>query len=274
MPDPLQASAEAPQEVAPPDEQPTEVEPSSVVFKWKGQEVELPADAVSVLAERLGYEKPEAVLNMLQMGKDADVLYRQARDYYERAQQAPAQPPPVEQRWQQHVEREAYRQPQAPPPQNGDIDPLALLQDVARRTMAFEQYVQGQEQQRQWQVQQQNEMLVDKAIEDYSKWAAQKKEEGFPDYKIPPLEQLFSEARRYGMLRPDADLSGVYTNLHKMHFVDDYAQMAVNRQMARLRDPKARVAVPTGPAATPPPRQPANPLDGMTLKDLLPEGKY
>ena len=282
MPDPLQsveaavpeAPVEAPESIL---EQPLEAEPETIPFKHRREEIPLPAQALRDLAAAFGYEGPEAIVNQLQVARDAQTLYRQARDYYEQGgqrQQAPPPPPPVEQRWQQHVQREA---PQYRPPAQGDAepDPFALLQAMDRRTQKFEQYIDHQVQQSAWERQRQENELAYTATSEYDKFAKELKAQGFEEYKIPNMDYMIHMADRYGMLGSNVPIPEVYRDLHKIMFSDDYAALAVRKAAAKLRDPKARVpAVPAGPAATPAPRQQANALDGMTLKDLLPDGKY
>lgn len=274
LPEPVQPEGAAPEapEVQPIEQAlPEEPEQETVRFKYRDEEIDLPADAVRVLAERFGYEKPEAIINQLQVARDAQTLYRQARDYYERARgqsQAPPQPP-VEERWSQHVQRE-----QAHPRQDAEPDPISLLQNLDRRTQAFEQFIQEQRMQSAWQRQQQEEELVNSAMTEYEKFQKELKERGIPEYKIPDMNYLINEADRFGMLRSRVPIGDVYRNLHKMMFSEDYATAAVQKQMAKMREPTARRAVPSGPGATPPPRQSANPIDDMKIGDILPEGRY
>lgn len=278
-----QESQEPPAPVEAPAE---EAAIETLPYRVKDQERQLRADALQALAEDLGYDNPAAVINQLRNGQEAAEIYREAREMFKRSRAQQAQPQPDAYYQEQEARRaQQYQAPRQQPqyrqPEAEADDPLALIRamnarlaEVDQRTAEVSQFVQWQRQQAERDFYEREQALRQEANTEYAKFASELKKAGVPEHKIPDREYLLEEAESMGMFGGRLPVGDIYRRTYKMIYGDDIAQDAVRVQMAKLRDPRARVAVPTGPASTPAPRQQANPIDAMTLKDILPEGKY
>lgn len=265
----LPAEPEVPQQEAPPAEPETPPEPQveTIPFKVRGEERQLRADAVRLLAEDLGYDDPQAVVNQLQMAKDAAEVYRQARDLYKRSR-APQQQSDEP----QYQPQPQYQppEPQYRPPQQAEDDPVALvraihaeMRQVAEQQRQMYEAMQYQQQQTAFALQQQAVKLMREEEKAYHGFVAELRKDGVPDYRIPEREMILEEAESMGLFNSGLTPEELYRRTYRMLYADDIAERAAAQALQKARSPKATVVVPGARAAAPPPPPAANTIAGM-----------
>lgn len=285
MPDPLgQQSAPDPVEggePAPVEGLPVAPQEEYVPYRHGDFEAELPLSAVQTIAEKLGYENAAAVINQLRNGAEAQEISQQARKIYQQARQLRqsqqyAQPPQVEQRWENHLAgQRPQQQPQYRQPPADDIDPIALLSEMRQEMRGMSQYIQQQEARTAAEMQRNVFKLEREANREYEKFSGELKKQGIPEWRVPTMEYLLGEAEMMGLYHGEMPVGEMYRSIYKMmnsdYIAEAAAKTAVQTHVDRLRDPKARISVPV---ARPAPPQTAPAIDSMKIGDILPDGKY
>lgn len=280
----LPAEPEVPQQETPVAPQP-ETTPEPVVetipFKVRGEERQLRSDAVRALAEDLGYDDPQAVVNQLQMAKDAADVYRQARELYKRSR-TPEAPEPQYQPQQPQYQPPQSQQPRYAP-QPAEEDPVALVRDIhgqvqqlAEMQRQMYEATQAQLQAQAYQRQREEAKLIREAQSTYQQFASELKQRGTPDHRVPDMEYLLEEAESMGMFNTDLPINEIYRRTYRMLYADDLAQQAASEATQKLRNPKATVVVPGARSAAPAPAPPGNTIAGMeaqlgglTMADII-----
>ncbi len=258
-----------------PEPQPT---PDPFRLKYRGEERELPYEAVAGMAAALD-TTPEGVINALQRAREADRISRRniqlEQEAAQRQQQyqAPAPepryaPPPPQYQPQQY---QGY-----PPAPQADDDPIAMLRNLQRelgmtRTefsefkQAAQQQQQALEAQRQQAVEQQWIQQTDAQIERYLFDKNQGRKEKLE------LEDFKQEIVLNGGLNRYMPLEQAMERAFSWMTRDEQLQMARNDEMAKLRQPRAKVTVPgnTGGAAAPvAPPTAEQQIGGMTIEQM------
>jgi len=278
VPEPIDITDGIPQESqepAAPVEAPQEPQEEEVLpLRIKDQEYQLPMSAISAIAERMGFENPAAVLNQLRNGAEAAEIYREAREALRKANAQQRQPQPDAYYQQQEAQRvqQQYRQPQPPQYRQEEPadDPLALiramnarLQDMDQRTAQMAEYVEWQRNQAIRDFQNRQQSLEREVKTEYGKLAEELRKKNTPDWKIPDMESLLTEAESMGMFGGALPPGEIVRRTYKMLYGDDIAQEAAAAALQAARSPKARVTVSTG-KQTPPPAAPApNSIEAM-----------
>jgi len=280
--------AESPEPVpAPPVEAPVEeVQPETIPYRGRDGDFQLPAAEAAAVAAAMGFDNPAALVNKLRMADEADAIYRESREALRKAHQARQQPAPDAYYQQQEAQRQ-YRQPQRPqyqPQAPEQDDPLALIRamserlaEVDQRTAAVSEYVEWQRQEAIRSFQERQRGLEREVRTEYGKLADDLRKKGTPDWKIPDMESLLSEAESMGMFGGTLPPGDIVRRTYRMLYGDEIAQEAVKAQMNRLADKKVRVAVPASPSASPPPLRPPDPnsiagmeaaIQGLHFRDV------
>lgn len=275
---------EQPVEPQPVDETPVEPtpepEPQIEVLPYrslKGDERQLRADALKMLAEDLGYDNPAAILNQLRNGEETQEIWREqrrtARHY--QPEQPQYQPQP-------EIRRDAYGQPQqqryAQQPQQDPDDPIETLRQIAARTAALDErqaridaFIQQQIEEKQAQRQQAALKLWEDTDNAYGELVQRLRAEGVPPSEIPARDYLLQEADRMGWFRPDGPSPNVMLDrTYRMLFSEDIAHREAQKAVQKMRNPKAQVVVPGPKPVAPPAPQNANDvLQGMNARDAI-----
>lgn len=266
---------------APPVAEPEAAQEEYVPYRVGEQEVPLPLSAVQAIADSLtaaglnGYDNPASILNQLRNGGEAQELIKQARSIYQQARQRPQyEPPPVDERWNQHLQQQGqYRQP---PPQRqpvDDEDPVGLLRQIREDQAAFRQYIQYQEAEKAQNAQRQLQQLDRQANVEYEKFKSELVAKKVPDWKIPDRDYLLREAEMVGMFHGETQIGDMYRNVWKMlnadYLAENAASNAVQSHVERMRDPRSRVTVPVSRPAPPPAQKPGSEIDGLKIGDVF-----
>lgn len=279
MPDPIDITDGLPVE-QPPQEAPVETpeappELDTIPYRGRDGDFQIPVDAASAVAAALGFDNPAALINKLRMGDEADAIYRESREALRRAHQQRQQAPQPDAFYQDQEARRAqqYRQPQRPQYQSQEEaadDPLALIRamnsrllDMDQRTAQVTEYIEWQKQQniRDYQARQQS--LEREVRTEYGKLTDELRKKNTPDWKIPDMESLLSEAEQMGMFGGSLPPGEIVRRTYRMVYGDDIAQEAAASALQAARSPKARITVSTGKQSAPPAPPAANSISGM-----------
>jgi hypothetical protein len=279
MPDPIDITDGLPVE-QPPQEAPVETpeappELDTIPYRGRDGDFQIPVDAASAVAAALGFDNPAALINKLRMGDEADAIYRESREALRRAHQQRQQAPPQPDAYYQDQEArraQQYRQPrpQYQSPEEAAEDPLSLIRamnsrllDMDQRTAQVTEYIEWQKQQniRDYQARQQS--LEREVRTEYGKLTDELRKKNTPDWKIPDMESLLSEAEQMGMFGGSLPPGEIVRRTYRMVYGDDIAQEAAASALQAARSPKARITVSTGKQVTPPQAPAANTIAGM-----------
>jgi hypothetical protein len=268
---PEQAPVEPTPEAPPVEEPPQEAAEFVPYRRSDGTELQLPFAESETLAKALGYENAAALVNQLRNGEEAQGIYREAREYYRRANRTPRAEPeyqePQRQQPRYQPPPQQYRQP-------ADEDPLALLRETREQTallaQQFQAWQESQQQQAAAQWQERASNLVEEADREYQKFASELKAKGIPDWKIPERDRLLDEADEMGMFQSKLSVAEIYKRIHKMNYADDYANAKVQQTMERQREAKAKVPVAGArPAPQAPPSQADQTINELPMSNLV-----
>lgn len=266
---------------APAPEITAEPEPQIEVLPYrslKGDERQLRADALRMLAEDLGYDNPAAILNQLRNGEETQEVWREQR---RSARQYQPEQPQYQPQQYQEPRRDAYGQPAqryAQPQQPDPDDPIETLRQIAARTAALDErqaridaFIQQQIEEKQAQRQNAAMKLWEETDNAYAELVQRLRAEGVSASEIPARDFLLQEADRMGWFRPDGPTPNVMLDrTYRMLFSEDIARREANRAVQKMRSPKAQVVVPGPKPVAPPAPQNANDvLQGMNARDAI-----
>lgn len=245
-----------------------------------GSELQLPGAESEAVARALGYDNAASLVNQLRNGEDAQQLYREAREYYRRAnrpQRSDAEYQGMEQnRQRQHQPQRPQYQP---PPQ--EDDPLQILRDIREENQALRsewQEWRAEVQRKEVAEYQKNAANLMRVVDtEYKSFVSELKAKGFTEERIPDKELLLEQAEDMGMFNSNLPIPEIYRRVHRMNNSEAYAQNAVAKQMQKMRDPKARMAVPAAQAPAQAAPKQGSDIDNIPWSEVLknlPEGKF
>lgn len=264
-----------PQPVPVPEPQP---QPSPYRLRYRGEEREVPREPIDALAPALG-TTPEGIINYLQRAREADRISRRnsqleaeldelrqsrAAQYQERMGGGQAPPPSA---------APPYQPPYAPPQQYAQDDPVALLQalraeqgqlireqrefiDASRRDQAAREEATQQFQQTQ------QAMQIAAQAERFLAEANKGRKEAIE------LDDFMGEVELSGGSNRYVPLEQAFQRALTWMTRDELVSHTQSELMSQLRNPQAKVVIPSAPSAAPA-AKPANPLDGMTWGQAL-----
>lgn len=280
MPDPIDITDGIPQESQEPQqtvEAPVEEQaPETIPYRGRDAEYQIPAAEAAAVAAAIGFDNPAALINKLRMADEADAIYRESREALKRAHRQ-SQAPPLQDAYYQEQEARRTQQYRPPNVQNqyrphdgAQDDPLELIramrdemQQVRAQTASMAEYVEYQRQQAIRDFQQRQQSLEREVRTEYGKLTDELRKKNTPDWKIPDMESLLTEAEQMGMFGGSLPPGEIVRRTYRMVYGEDIAQEAAAAALQAARSPKARVTVSTGkqvqPAAPPSP----NSIEGM-----------
>lgn len=281
MPDPIDITDGIPQESQVPVEPTVEATveeqgPETIPYRGRDGEYNIPADAAAIVAAAIGYDNPAALINKLRMADETDAIYRESREALRRAHRQ-SQPQPQQDAYFQDQETrraQQYRQPQEPQYRQPDParqdDPLEMIRSmreemrqVREQGAAMAEYVEYQRQESIRNFQQRQQTLEREVRTEYGKLADELRKKNTPDWKIPDMESLLTEAEQMGMFGGSLPPGEIVRRTYRMVYGEDIAQEAAAAALQAARNPKARVTVSTGKQVQPAAPPAANSIEGM-----------